>query len=159
MLGDEPLLWIATEGLKAPLPSMWKTCRSADGEQYYFNFSTGESTWEHPCDQVGVTNVHRCLWMSSERGGAQFYRNLYEKEKQRLQGASDDGASRLTRSKPLLPIKVPSIDKKQPHPGKLATLKTEPPKESPVQPPPQEPKPTDIDRQVQDNAKRPMFVA
>jgi len=30
-------------------------------EIYYFNFATGESTWDHPCDE--------------------FYRTLYEKEK------------------------------------------------------------------------------
>jgi hypothetical protein len=51
---DDHLLWIATEGLKAPLPPRWKPVKSADGEIYYFNFKTGESQWEHPCDQVAV---------------------------------------------------------------------------------------------------------
>jgi hypothetical protein len=32
-----------------------------DGQVYYFNFSTGESIWDHPCDD--------------------YYRKLYEREK------------------------------------------------------------------------------
>jgi hypothetical protein len=49
---DAALLWIAREGLKAPLPEPWKTCRTEDGsgKVYYFNFDSGESIWEHPCD-------------------------------------------------------------------------------------------------------------
>ena len=45
------MLWIAKEGLKAPLPEPWKPCETAQGDIYYFNFQTGESIWEHPCDQ------------------------------------------------------------------------------------------------------------
>ena len=48
---DKHLFWVAREGLKAPLPSEWKPCQSPDGELYYFNFSTGESVWDHPCDE------------------------------------------------------------------------------------------------------------
>ena len=48
---ERDLLWIAEEGLKAPLGSDWRPCKAcADGEIYYFNFETGESTWDHPCD-------------------------------------------------------------------------------------------------------------
>ena len=47
---DKHLFWVAREGLKAPLPSEWKPCQSPDGELYYFNFSSGESVWDHPCD-------------------------------------------------------------------------------------------------------------
>lgn len=48
---DKDLLWIAREGLKAPLPKNWKPCRCKNSDDiYYFNFRTGESTWEHPCD-------------------------------------------------------------------------------------------------------------
>ncbi len=50
---DADLLYIAREGLKAPLPENWKPCKTADTEEiYYFNFVSGESTWDHPCDQV-----------------------------------------------------------------------------------------------------------
>jgi centrosomal protein CEP164 len=48
---DHDLLWIAKDGLKAPLPGAWKPCRSGDGEIFYFNFETGESVWDHPSDE------------------------------------------------------------------------------------------------------------
>jgi hypothetical protein len=97
---DPDLIWIAREGLKAPLPKDWKPCQTQEGEVcifthtsvchvwlcsclsrcitfplpvcsvinahsrptwyvcvsllrqvYYFNFSSGDSTWEHPCDE------------------------------------------------------------------------------------------------------------
>jgi preprotein translocase subunit YajC len=33
---------------------------------YYFNFSSGESTWDHPCDE--------------------YYRNLCDEEKKKVRG-------------------------------------------------------------------------
>ncbi|KAK7202233.1 WW domain containing protein [Novymonas esmeraldas] len=48
---DSALLWIAREGLKAPLPDNWKACKSEKGELYYFNFKTGKSIWDHPSDE------------------------------------------------------------------------------------------------------------
>lgn len=48
---DRDLFWIARAGLKAPLPAPWKPCESEDGEIFYFNFETGESVWDHPCDE------------------------------------------------------------------------------------------------------------
>ena len=47
----ETLLWIAEEGIKAPLPDGWKPVTTDKGDLYYFNFNTGESMWEHPCDE------------------------------------------------------------------------------------------------------------
>ena len=49
---DACLLWIAKQGLGASLPEGWKPCRTGDGQVYYFNFATGESDWDHPCDAV-----------------------------------------------------------------------------------------------------------
>ena len=64
---DEYLMWIAREGLKAPLPENWKPCKTTDTDEiYYFNFSTGDSTWDHPCDEK--------------------YRFMYEEEKKRRNG-------------------------------------------------------------------------
>jgi hypothetical protein len=40
---DSDLLWIAREGIKAPLPDDWKPCKSSNGSVYYFNIITGES--------------------------------------------------------------------------------------------------------------------
>jgi hypothetical protein len=62
---DRELFYIAKEGLKAPLPSAWKPCKTVDGEIYYFNFESGESIWEHPCDE--------------------YYRRLYITEKENLE--------------------------------------------------------------------------
>ena len=42
---EPELLWIARESLKAPLPENWKLCETDEGEEYYFNFKTGESLW------------------------------------------------------------------------------------------------------------------
>ena len=61
---DRELLWIARESLKAPLPENWKPCQTEDGDIYYFNFKTGESIWDHPCDE--------------------HYRNLYKQEKEKV---------------------------------------------------------------------------
>jgi len=62
LTSDIDLFWIAREGLKTPLPENWKPCKTTAPEEiYYFNFASGESTWDHPCDE--------------------YYRTLYEKEK------------------------------------------------------------------------------
>eukprot|EP00057_Strongylocentrotus_purpuratus_P014646 XP_011669120.1 PREDICTED: centrosomal protein of 164 kDa-like [Strongylocentrotus purpuratus] len=46
------LMWIAREGISAPLPADWKPCQdTSGGDIYYFNFTSGESTWYHPCDE------------------------------------------------------------------------------------------------------------
>eukprot|EP00759_Apiculatamorpha_spiralis_P027092 PhF_6_TR30112/c0_g2_i6/m.43966 len=47
---EKDLLWIAEEGLNAPLPQDWKPCKTDTNEIYYFNFRTGESIWDHPLD-------------------------------------------------------------------------------------------------------------
>ncbi|CCW64151.1 unnamed protein product [Phytomonas sp. EM1] len=52
---DSPFLWIAREGLKAPLPENWKACQSDKGELYYFNVKSGESIWDHPMDDYFKT--------------------------------------------------------------------------------------------------------
>jgi WW domain len=64
LVADIDLFWIAREGLMAPLPKNWKPCKTKDTEDiYYFNFSTGDSTWDHPCDG--------------------YYKRLYEEEKKK----------------------------------------------------------------------------
>ncbi|XP_075460348.1 centrosomal protein of 164 kDa isoform X2 [Ascaphus truei] len=56
LIGIEPdsepaLMWLAREGIVAPLPAEWKPCQDVTGDIYYFNFSTGQSTWDHPSDE------------------------------------------------------------------------------------------------------------
>jgi hypothetical protein len=48
---DRHLLWIARAGLNTDLPEDWRPCKSPEGEVYYFNFNSGDSTWDHPCDE------------------------------------------------------------------------------------------------------------
>eukprot|EP00931_Biecheleriopsis_adriatica_P069504 TRINITY_DN43342_c0_g1_i1.p1 TRINITY_DN43342_c0_g1~~TRINITY_DN43342_c0_g1_i1.p1 ORF type:complete len:156 (+),score=25.47 TRINITY_DN43342_c0_g1_i1:74-541(+) len=48
---DCDLLWIARDCLKAPLPKPWKPRKSSSRELYYFNCKTGQSVWDHPCDE------------------------------------------------------------------------------------------------------------
>jgi len=45
------LMWIAREGVVAPVPPPWKACTQTGDDLFYFNFETGESIWEHPSDQ------------------------------------------------------------------------------------------------------------
>ncbi|KAK3726919.1 hypothetical protein QZH41_016709 [Actinostola sp. cb2023] len=54
---EKSLLWIAREGIVAPLPTDWKPCQDSQGDIYYFNFGTGESVWDHPCDEYYRTMV------------------------------------------------------------------------------------------------------
>ncbi|CAI5694438.1 unnamed protein product [Oreochromis niloticus] len=62
---NEPeLLWLAREGIVAPLPPEWKPCQDVTGDIYYFNFTTGQSTWDHPCDE----HYRRLVAQERERG-------------------------------------------------------------------------------------------
>ena len=48
---EKDLMWIAREA-QARLPEHWKPCKTpGTGDIYYFNFQTGDSVWEHPCDE------------------------------------------------------------------------------------------------------------
>lgn len=75
IVADKELFWIAREGLKAPLPKDWKPCKTQDTEEiYYFNFTTGDSTWDHPCDG--------------------YYRNMYEENKKKLAKEASNSKSK-----------------------------------------------------------------
>ncbi|XP_077468153.1 uncharacterized protein cep164 isoform X2 [Stigmatopora argus] len=67
------LMWLAREGIVAPLPPEWKPCQDVTGHIYYYNFSTGESTWDHPCDE--------------------HYRRLVVQERERIQRSATAGSS------------------------------------------------------------------
>ena len=47
---DTDLLYLAREALHTPLTDGWKPCRDADGNLFFFNFETGQSSWDHPAD-------------------------------------------------------------------------------------------------------------
>lgn len=55
-LGVDPkeeahLMWIAREGVVAPVPAPWKACTENGDDVFYFNFETGDSVWDHPSDE------------------------------------------------------------------------------------------------------------
>ncbi|KAM9811391.1 uncharacterized protein ACBT44_010975 isoform 4-T4 [Syngnathus typhle] len=76
---EKELMWLAREGIVAPLPPEWNPCQDVTGDIYYFNFSSGESTWDHPCDE--------------------HYRRLVIQERERLQSAAAPGATGSKKKK------------------------------------------------------------
>jgi hypothetical protein len=65
---DKDYLWIAVEGLKAPVPKPWQTIYDANEEMYYINEETGEKMYDHPLDE--------------------HYRQLFQETKQQNEGVS-----------------------------------------------------------------------
>ncbi|CAE7447959.1 Cep164 [Symbiodinium natans] len=78
---DKDLMWIARAGLKVPLPPPWKPCTTGgdENEVFYFNFETGESVWDHPCDEY-----HRMLY-KKERAKKPATQYLVSNEKVQVQ--------------------------------------------------------------------------
>lgn len=72
---DRDLLYIAKEGLLAPLPAMWKPYKTNDQEIYYFNTKTGETQWEHPCDERYRKVMQDAKHAKRRRGGGEIARN------------------------------------------------------------------------------------
>lgn len=93
--------------MKAPLPSKWKPCKSAEDEVYYFNFSTGESAWEHPCDQ--------------------YYKALFQQEKKKLQRAKKSSDTSKKKVEPdqkkEVPLKLDNALQKRAPAASLLKLK------------------------------------
>jgi centrosomal protein CEP164 len=82
---ESDLMWIAKEGLKAPLPEHWKPCKSPTGDIYYFNFQSGESVWDHPCDE--------------------YYKKLYATEKANAAKRREERA-RPQSARPAAPVRT-----------------------------------------------------
>ncbi|XP_052265230.1 trichohyalin-like isoform X2 [Dreissena polymorpha] len=81
---EKHLLWIAREGINAPLPDNWKPCQDPNGDIYYFNFATGDSIWDHPCDD--------------------FYKKMVIEERQKFQRTGKSGTPKK---------KIPDAGKKK----------------------------------------------
>ncbi len=92
---DTDLFWVAKEGLMAPLPKNWKPCKTKDTEDiYYFNFATGESTWDHPCDG--------------------YYKRLFEEEKKKKEvHAKESSDQNRTQAKADVEKLLGKADKKK----------------------------------------------
>ncbi|CAH1262604.1 CEP164 [Branchiostoma lanceolatum] len=86
---DQNLLWIAREGINAPLPDDWKPCQDGNGDIYYFNFSTGDSVWDHPCDEYYRKMVQEERDKKKMGGGSSAKKpGKKKKEKKEKGGAS-----------------------------------------------------------------------
>ncbi|XP_072467075.1 centrosomal protein of 164 kDa isoform X2 [Notamacropus eugenii] len=81
---SEPeLMWLAREGIVAPLPMEWKPCQDITGDIYYFNFANGQSMWDHPCDE------HYRNLVIQERGKLSTPGAIKKKEKRKKKDRKD----------------------------------------------------------------------
>ncbi|KAI4815093.1 hypothetical protein KUCAC02_005259 [Chaenocephalus aceratus] len=99
---ESELLWLAREGIVAPLPPEWKPCQDVTGDIYYFNFSSGQSTWDHPCDE--------------------HYRRLVAQERERAQlttATGDSWSAEFLSGTPTVPSGQPGSSQRsgRPRPG------------------------------------------
>ncbi|KAM3616745.1 uncharacterized protein V6R79_022552 [Siganus canaliculatus] len=95
---EPELLWLAREGIAAPLPPEWKPCQDVTGDIYYFNFSSGQSTWDHPCDE--------------------HYRGLVARERAQLAAAAGGTGSKKDKDKKKKKEKKEKKEKKKKEPLK-----------------------------------------
>ncbi|XP_029429977.1 LOW QUALITY PROTEIN: centrosomal protein of 164 kDa [Rhinatrema bivittatum] len=102
---NEPeLMWLAREGIVAPLPVEWKPCQDITGDiYYYFNFSTGQSTWDHPNDEHYRDLVLQERRKLQAQGGAK----KKEKKKKKRKKERRKKRSALHLGSPLAPVLVP----------------------------------------------------
>ncbi|KAJ3331640.1 hypothetical protein HDU76_002647 [Blyttiomyces sp. JEL0837] len=138
---DKHLFWIARESLKAPLPPNWKPCQTEDGNIYYFNFSTGESIWDHPCDEHYRKLFEREKTKSKSEGGST--KKLDASSKPGLDASNDKEKSSeaiAPKTKPA-PLHLPDTMKK---PGALASLSS--------------PKPTSINDTISSIFSKPALL-
>lgn len=80
-----------------PVSFLLTHSQDVTGDIYYFNFSTGQSTWDHPCDE--------------------HYRRLVAQERERAQltataggaGAKKDKKKKKQKKKKKEPLKTPGV--------------------------------------------------
>ncbi|XP_003341308.2 centrosomal protein of 164 kDa isoform X14 [Monodelphis domestica] len=104
---NEPeLMWLAREGIVAPLPMEWKPCQDITGDIYYFNFANGQSMWDHPCDE------HYRNLVIQERGKLSTPGAIKKKDKRKKKDKKDKKDKELPRTPmalgpSLAPVHVP----------------------------------------------------
>ncbi|XP_056650311.1 centrosomal protein of 164 kDa isoform X12 [Monodelphis domestica] len=90
---NEPeLMWLAREGIVAPLPMEWKPCQDITGDIYYFNFANGQSMWDHPCDE------HYRNLVIQERGKLSTPGAIKKKDKRKKKDKKDKKDKELPRT-------------------------------------------------------------
>ncbi|XP_077106000.1 centrosomal protein of 164 kDa isoform X7 [Ranitomeya variabilis] len=112
MIGIDPdaeaeLMWLAREGIVAPLPPDWKPCQDVTGDIYYFNFATGQSTWDHPIDE------HYRELVTEERAKLQSQSGVKKREKKKKKEKKKDKKAKelpkpaMSLGTPLGPVQGP----------------------------------------------------
>ncbi|XP_034521729.1 centrosomal protein of 164 kDa isoform X5 [Ailuropoda melanoleuca] len=89
---EPELMWLAREGIVAPLPVEWKPCQDTTGDIYYFNFANGQSTWDHPCDE------HYRNLVIQERGKLSAPGAIKKKDKKKKKEKKDKKDKEMPRS-------------------------------------------------------------
>ncbi|NXN69619.1 CE164 protein, partial [Himantopus himantopus] len=106
---EPELIWLAREGIVAPLPPEWKPCQDITGDIYYFNFANGQSMWDHPCDDHYRELVIQEREKLLARGSLKKKDKLYLKEKKEKKDKKEtQSLKRPTSSGTLLaPVQAP----------------------------------------------------
>ncbi|XP_045338898.1 centrosomal protein of 164 kDa isoform X11 [Leopardus geoffroyi] len=103
---EPELMWLAREGIVAPLPVEWKPCQDITGDIYYFNFANGQSTWDHPCDEH-----YRNLVIQERRKlstpGAVNKKDKKKKKEKKDKKDKETSKSLLAPGSSLAPVHVP----------------------------------------------------
>ncbi|XP_059123731.1 centrosomal protein of 164 kDa [Peromyscus eremicus] len=103
---EPELMWLAREGIEAPLPKGWKPCQNITGDLYYFNFDTGQSIWDHPCDEHYRKLViqERERWLAP---GAVKKKDKKKKKEKKNKKDKETSKSPLVLGSPLAPVQAP----------------------------------------------------
>ncbi|XP_054650660.1 centrosomal protein of 164 kDa-like isoform X2 [Dunckerocampus dactyliophorus] len=95
---EADLMWLAKEGIVAPLPPEWKPCQDVTGDIYYYNFSSGESTWDHPCDEhyrlLVVQERERNQRIAGASGAKKKKKEKKEKKEKNKKDSAKTGGTR-----------------------------------------------------------------
>lgn len=92
---EKNLIWIAKEGINAPLPPNWKPCQDVSGDIYYFNFESGDSIWDHPCDEYyrGIVARERAKLQATQPKSEPAKKK--KKKKDKLKKQPSESASKM----------------------------------------------------------------
>uniref|UniRef100_A0A8C4V5D4 Centrosomal protein of 164 kDa n=1 Tax=Falco tinnunculus TaxID=100819 RepID=A0A8C4V5D4_FALTI len=109
---EPELIWLAREGIVAPLPPEWKPCQDTTGDIYYFNFANGQSTWDHPCDghyrELVIREREKLLARGSSKKKEKKKKEKKEKKEKKDKKEKQSLKEKSTSSGTLLaPIQVP----------------------------------------------------
>ncbi|KAK2582478.1 hypothetical protein KPH14_004783 [Odynerus spinipes] len=113
---EQHLLPLAREGLMAALPKGWVPCyHEASGAWYYYQASTGTTTWEHPLDSVYRELVEQARagnrQMSVEDDSKTTAKDLESHEEATLPKEATGSKEQSSTSKTKIPTKLAPLRK------------------------------------------------